>query len=129
MVVVQYERMIGRRVVGQAANGSFQTAASKTVPGTLDEWLQKWHDAFAASAGVDGVAFAGSPRVSDSEAWRYWRCGLDDGSKIVVTIGQKPGNKVTVAVQHAGLADAAAVARWKAVWRQLLDNLAAPAGS
>jgi hypothetical protein len=46
-----------------------------------------------------------------SEKWRYWRCGLDDGSRIVVTIGDKPPAKSVLSVQHERLDSAEEVAR------------------
>jgi hypothetical protein len=76
------------------------------------------------------VPFAGEPAVSRTEKWRYWRVSLADGTRVTVTIGEKPGGAATaggpaatLAVTSGRLETREAAARWKAFWRAYLDEL------
>ncbi|MGB0651769.1 MAG: hypothetical protein ACPGQL_01080 [Thermoplasmatota archaeon] len=125
MVTVEYERMIGRRKLAQTCAGDFQTQASKTLPGSMDDWLERWSDIMADLPAIDGVLLDEPPKTSSSEKWRYWRAALADGSRIAVTIGQKDTGKVTLAVGHTKLEDEEQVVRWKAYWKAHLAELVA----
>lgn len=123
MVTVGYERLTGKRAMGQRCDGAFSASASRTVDGDMDDALARW------LAVVDGMtefgeAFAETePRQSRSEKWRYWRIDLEDGSKVSVTICDKTGGKAIVGVSHEKLADADAAERAKAFWKTLLTKM------
>ncbi len=131
MVTVEYEKHIGRRVTGQRQDGAYEATATKTLAGTKDEVLEGWLARVPApERGFDGVAFAGEPTVSRTEKWRYWRVGLADGSRITVTIADKPGGAAkapgpasTLAVTSAKLASREEADRWKAFWKAHLAAL------
>jgi hypothetical protein len=134
-VTVEYEKHIGRRETGQSQSGEYEGTATRSLPGTMDEVLDGWVARLPAEPGAafDGVAFAGEPSVSKTEKWRYWRVSLTDGSRVTVTISEKPGGAAKAggpAVAHS-LASIIAVtssklptredgARWKAFWRAYL---------
>ncbi|WP_340588530.1 hypothetical protein [Erythrobacter alti] len=124
MVTVGYERMIGRREVGQTCAGSFAANVSKTFPGDKDAALAAWQ----ALVG-DRIDFAGSvtgeePRLTKSDKWRYWRVDLDNGSKVTVHFSDKPGGeKSAIGVNHEKLSDADAVVASKTFWKGLLGEL------
>jgi len=126
MVTVRYEQHIGRRLPGQAPDGTFTLSASKTRPGTLDDSLACWVEQFADATEIDGVGVAKGPEVSSSDSWRYWRCRLEDGSRIVVNFADKPPDKSVVSVQHEQLATPEAVDRWRLHWRGVLARLGPP---
>lgn len=121
-VAVAYEQHIGRRLPGQAGDGTFQFSVSRTVNADLDTALAGWEQLTAGREEFNEVALDGPARTSGSEKWRYWRASLADGSKVSVDIGRK-GPKSTVAVSHSKLRDPGQVDRWKGYWRTLLREL------
>lgn len=123
MLTVEYERAIGRRVVGQTCAGDFSASASRTLPGDKDAALNAWRNVVAGTKAFDGVAIAGAPRESSTEKWRYWRADMADGSKLGIVISDKPGGKALLAVNHDKLADADAVARWKGFWGPFVKGI------
>ncbi len=123
MVTVGYERMIGRREVGQTCAGSFAAGASRTVAGDKDSALARWQDINCESAEFAGALALQEPRVTQSEKWRYWRVDLDNGSRVTVGFSDKPKGKVGVGVNHEKLRDADEVSAAKAFWKELLAQL------
>jgi hypothetical protein len=77
----------------------------------------------AGLAAFDGVAIESAPESSVTKKWRCWRCGLADGTRLVVTIGLKPPSKAHLAVRHEKLADAEQVERWEAFWKAALKQM------
>lgn len=128
MVTVEYEKHIGRRETGQRG-GSWSSTTSRTLPGTMDEVLERWLALLAAApeqGAFDGVPWAAEPAVSRSEKWRYWRVPLADGSKVVITVSAKPGGATgggdasVLAATSDKLTVKDDVARWKAFWKGFL---------
>jgi hypothetical protein len=123
MVTVEYERMIGRRAVGQRCDGAFGASASRTLQGDMDSALTRWQASMAGRVLFDGVAADEAPRVTSTERWRYWRLALEDGTQIVAMVCAKGPDKVTLTINHNKLPDVDAVARWKAYWKAELAGL------
>ena len=129
-VTVEYEKHIGRRETGQSQSGEYEATATRTLPGTMDEVLDDWVERLPSvpgAAAFDGVGFVGAPSVSRTEKWRYWRVSLADGSRVTVTISQKPGGPAVavgpaslLAVTTSKLPTREDGARWKAFWRAYL---------
>jgi hypothetical protein len=120
MVAVGYERMIGKRAMGQRCDGAFGASASRTLSGDKDEALGKWLAVVDGMTEFNDVIAESEPRQSQSDKWRYWRIDLEDGSKVSVVISDKAGSKATVAVSHDRLADTGIAARAKAYWKSKL---------
>lgn len=126
MVTVAYEQHIGRRAAGQVGDGTFNVSVTRTVAGTMDETLARW---LALTAGRDefgDVAVVRGPETSESERWRYWRCCLGDGSRLVVNVSDKPaaaGPKSSISVQHELLDSPEHVEHWRAYWRAFVRDL------
>lgn len=112
-VTVGYERMIGRRAVGQRCDGAFWASASRMVVGDIDTALARWLSLIGDRVDYGDAVAEGPPRVSESANWRYWKLDLDDGSRVSVTICSKGADKAILAVGHEKVADAGAAARWK----------------
>lgn len=124
MVTVDYERSIGRRETGQRCDGDFTTSASRTLPGTLDEVLDRWLARLDTADGLDGVPFAAEPVVSRTEKWRYWRVQLADGSKVAANISAKAQRaSCTLAIEHDKLTGKPEAERWKSFWKAYLAGL------
>lgn len=123
MVTVGYERMIGRRAVGQTCAGSFAANVSKTFADDKDAALAAWSALVAERVDFAGAVTGEEPRITQSENWRYWRVDLDNGSKVTVHFSDKPGGKSTIGINHEKLADAAAVDAAKAFWKSLFSAM------
>ena len=132
MVTVEYERETGRRETGQRASGEFTTTVSKTLPGDMDEALDRWLTSLPAgdeAAAFDGVAFVGEPSVSRTEKRRYWRVVLTGGAKVTVFISAKPGGATEggettlLAIETGKLGGKADIERWKAYWKAYLARM------
>ena len=126
-VTVEYEKHIGRRETGQRQSGEYTTTVSRTLPGTMDEALDRWLARLAAEdekGAFDGVPFADEASISRTPKWRYWRVPLADGSKVTVHISAKQGGETAlVAVETAKLSARADIARWKTFWKAYLTGL------
>lgn len=122
MVTVGYERMIGRRAVGQRCDGDYAASASRTLPGGMDAAMARWRTAVEGCVEFAGALATDEPRVSETEKWRYWRVDLDDGSRVTVMASDKADGKALLAVNHDKLADGEAAAAAKAFWKALLGT-------
>jgi hypothetical protein len=123
MVTVGYEQHIGRREAGQNCAGDYRINSTKTVNATLDGALQLWQEGVKGLANFNGVPFAGEPRVSSSEKWRYWRVDLADNSAINVVIGAKGEGKASIALEHRKLANQEISEGWRAYWKEFLTRI------
>lgn len=122
-ITVEFERAIGRRVVGQTHEGDFQAAATTTLSGSMDDVLMLWQNQIKNFGDFNEVKFSNKPSSNKTDKWRYWRVNLEDGSKVAVIIGQKPTGKIHLAVNHEKLPDSNAVERWKLYWKAFLKDL------
>jgi len=122
-ITVEYERHLGKRQVGQAKSGTFQTAVSKTMPGSLDQVFNLWLEAVKDTEEFNSIPLAEKPAISKTEKWRYWRANLKDGSKITITVGLKSEDKSMLTFSNEKLKDQDAIEPWKAFWKDYLKKL------
>lgn len=122
-LTIAYEQHIGRRIPGQRGDGTFAGSISKTYPGSLDDALAAWQAIVAGRTEFIGLRVAGEPASSATEKWRYWRCGLEDGSKVNVTVNAVGPGKSRIAVEHTKLTSPEAIAASKQWWRELLAGI------
>jgi hypothetical protein len=125
-IAVAYEQHIGRRQPGQTTGGKYQVAVSRTVDGSLDEALRRWLAVVAGRRKFSGVPIKGAPTTSGSGKFRYWRCGLDGGSRVSVGVSQKQPGKAVIGLAHRDLKALEEVERWRAFWKSLLALAAGP---
>ncbi|MDO5665209.1 MAG: hypothetical protein Q4G63_08145 [Bacteroidia bacterium] len=117
-VAVAYEQYIGRRKPGQRCDGDFSVTVSKTIDGAMDIALEKWMKRVDGVLEFGGVKISREPSVTQTEKWRYWRCGLEDGSTLSVNIQTKPnGIKSGLAINHDKLSEAGDVEKWRSFWK------------
>ncbi|WP_312350644.1 hypothetical protein [Actinomyces sp.] len=126
-VAIAFERHTGRREVGQVEDGTFQASCSRTLVGSLDEIAAAW----ALRANVDGLplglTWQGEPRVSSSGKWRYWRCGLSDGTRLTASVGGSPrDDRCVLTLTHEGLPDVDSREGSRAGWRAVLQEVTVP---
>lgn len=120
-VTVGYERLIGRREVGQRNDGSYSASVSKTIDAAQDvvfAWVadeQKRAEWIAPEA----VRFR---TASEPKSVRF--DDLDHGIIIAFSIYPTPAGKTSCQVQADKLPTSEFGDAWKQVWKPRLANLA-----
>lgn len=110
-VTVGWERITGRRLSHQMADGTFTANRSATVATDATAVREMLLD-------EDGRAelFAGlGPRLRSKPTSNNIRIGLDDGVA-EISLAPKGDGRVTVTVAHTKLRSPQDVATWKAFW-------------
>jgi len=120
---VAFEQYAGLRVPGQTSAGDFQLSTSRTVPVNKDQALQAWLKVVNPCSEFGGVPIESEAATSETDKWRYWRVRLADETRVTVTIGDKPGGKATVGLQHSKLASTEAIDQWRPIWKDLLAQM------
>jgi hypothetical protein len=123
IVSVAYEQHVGLRFPGQDVTGEFSVAVSSTRDGSLDAVFAQWLGLVGERTSFSEIKITKGPERSSSKKWRYWRCSLADGSRVVVNIGEKPPAKAVISIQHEKLACKALAESWQAYWRTFLRDL------
>lgn len=123
MVTVSYEQHIGRRIAGQDCTGEFAVSVNKTLDGTMDSIMKKWQALIGERNDFSNIPISRGPDVSQTEKWRYWRCGLSDGSVVNVNIHQKSPAKAGLSVQHEKLESNEQAEHWRAFWKEELQQI------
>jgi hypothetical protein len=118
-VTVGYERIKGKRAIGQRMDGTYEASKSRTfaVPVT------RLFDAWARAATRKKWLGAEPLTVRTSSRPKYIRLKHADGSTVVVGFTAKGRARAAVAVQHGGLPSRAAADALKAYWAERLDAL------
>ena len=122
-ITVAYEQHIGRRQPGQDCNGEFTVSVSKTLAGTMNKALKQWLALVADRHEFSDIPISRPGEVSRTDKWRYWRCGLADGSRVNANIYQKEPGKVSIGLEHDKLESSEQVEHWRAFWKELLASL------
>lgn len=120
-VTVGYERMIGRRAVGQGNDGSYSASVSKTVNASVQAVHAALVDDEARAAwlgnGVVTLRTASAPKSARFD-------DLEHEVTIAFHLTAKGDGKTALQVQADGLASQDAADAWKAAWKPRLNNLA-----
>ncbi len=122
-VAVAYEQHIGRRQPGQRSDGTYEVTLSKTFTGNMDEAMQAWVDLVGDTTEFSDIPISGEPSSTDTEKWRHWRVGLNDGTKVNVDTTANGADKATLTVTNTKLKDIKDVERWRLFWKEFLKNL------
>lgn len=117
-VTVGWERITGRRLPNQLADGTF--TASRSATRSLDA------DALRARLLDDAQRITLFPEVATElrsrPSSKNVRLGLPEGVA-ELTLVPKPDGRVAVTIQHLKLPSPEAVTRWKAFWGDWLEGL------
>lgn len=120
-ITVGYERMIGRRAVGQRADGTFATSVSKTIPAGIEEHFAAWIDDRARDVWLaPGLLILRTAR--DHRSARF-----DDneyGGIIALSFASKGEGRSSVSIQIENLPSEDVIQERKAIWKTRLDRLA-----
>jgi Arc/MetJ-type ribon-helix-helix transcriptional regulator len=119
-VTVGYERMIGRRAVGQRNDGSYSASASKTVNAGVEDVHAALVDDEARAAWLgDGVLTLRTSSAPKSVRFDDLQAGV-----IIAFFLTDKGEKTAVQVQADKFASQDAADAWKAMWKPRLNALA-----
>jgi len=121
-VTVAYEQHIGRREPGQRSDGSYETSVTRTLDGTKDDIFALCLKHFEGVKTWNGKAVS-NERTSITPVRSYWRCDLEGGSKVALSVEQKTPNKTMVAIAHTKLESAESKNDWQTFWKDVLDKL------
>jgi hypothetical protein len=120
-LAVAYEQEMGRRVVGQTCKGDFAVSIGKTLDGDMDDGLKWWLQLVKNCKEFSDVSIVKEPTTSSTDKWRYWRCHLDDGSRVTVNFTNKNAEKTTVSIQHEKLTSSDQIEYWRVYWKGLAN--------
>ena len=120
-ITLGWERATGRRAPGQRSGG-WSAGATKTVHVPVDRLFAAWADETLRERWLPGADLRLRTATAPRNARYDWG---DDGSRVVVGFEAMSDAKSRVSLEHEKLADADAVARMKAFWRERLTVLAA----
>ena len=118
-VAVGYERIKGKRAIGQRMDGTYEASRSRTFRVPVSRLFDAWAKPAARKQWLGDEPLA----LRTSSRPKYLRLRHADGSTVVVGFTAKGAGKSSVAVQHGGLPSRAAVAERKAFWADRLDAL------
>ena len=118
-VAVGYERIKGKRVIGQRLDGSFEMGKSRTFAVPISRLYAAFHDPEERAAWLTGV----EPTVRTARRERTMRLGWPDKTTVVIGFDSRGAGKSQVAIQHTKLPDRAASDSLKRFWTDRLDAL------
>lgn len=120
-VTVGYERLIGRREVGQRNDGSFSASASKTINASAERVYTALSDESARSQWLDdGVVNFRTGSAPKSARFD----DLEAGIIIAFFFTAKGDTKTSLQVQAEKLPSKEAGEEWKSAWKPRLAKLA-----
>ena len=119
MVTVGYERIRGKRAVGQRCDGDFSVNKSKTVPVSLSKLYRAFSVKRTRERWLPGVGL----KVRKSTTDKSMRITWEDGTAVDAYFTAKGGSKSQVALQHRKLADKAQASVVREFWTARLAAL------
>ena len=117
MVAVSYERARGLRVAGQKCDGQFSVAVTKVLPVPLPR-LFKIATAKQADWFPKGV-FEETSRTAN----KYWRGKWKKDARLAIGFTARGAGKASIAVDCEKLADAGAIEKERAAWKDAFARL------
>ena len=116
-VTVGYERARGKRAAHERPSG-FSLSVTRTVNVPVERLFEAFAEETERAAWLDHEM-----RVRRATAPRNIRFDWGDGSRVVAGFMAKGDVKAQIALEHAPLADGAAVEELRVWWRSRLDGL------
>src|SRR3954469_592938 len=118
MVTVTYEQARGMREKHQTATG-YTANASRTIGVPVDRLFEAWTDVSLRGRWLPDAELT----IRKAVPGKSLRISWGGGTNVDVGLVSKGESKSQVAVEHARLPDAAAVAWAKGYWKQALNRL------
>ncbi|MFD7261127.1 hypothetical protein [Streptomyces sp. NPDC059874] len=119
-VTVGYEQERGMREVGQSCDGDWQTSSSRTVGAAAERVTEAFTDGAVRERWLPHADFSVRTHRPGKSVTADWDGG---SSRISVYLTPKGPDRTQVGLGHTKLADADAVAVYKAFWKERLDAL------
>ena len=119
MITVEYERARGLRQVCEKVDG-FSASISRTLHAPAERVYQLW-----AETGFRQQWLPADPKIRKATENRSLRITWPDGTNVDVMFYPKGDTKMQLTVEHARLANAAAVQTQKEFWSAALARLKA----
>lgn len=117
-VTVGWERITGRRLRHQMADGTFTANRSATITTDVDVLGEMLRDADGRADLFPGL----DPELRSRPASKNVRLGVTSGV-VEIAITSKDDRRATVHISHTKLASPDEVAHWKAFWTEWLETL------
>jgi hypothetical protein len=117
-ITVAYERARGMRQKHQLTSG-FSVGASRTIGASPERVFAALVDPSLRGEWLPGVEL----RERTSRPHRSARVDWPDGSRLVIDLAARAGDRTTISVHHEKLADADRAAQAKGYWRDRLGAL------
>lgn len=121
-VAVAYEQHIGRRQPGQRVDGTFEVSVNKNMDGPREEVFARLLEWAKGKTEFNGQVIT-NVRTSETPVRSYWRCNLDDGSKIEMAVGPRSRGNFMVTISHAKLHSSSRADEWRSFWKSKLSEL------
>ncbi|HKS07264.1 MAG TPA: hypothetical protein VJR92_13235 [Gemmatimonadaceae bacterium] len=118
-VTVGYERIKGKRAIGQRMDGTYEATKSKTFAVSATTLFRAWKNNATRKRWMDGAGES----LRSSTAPKALRFAWSDGSVVVIGITSKGIGKSSVAVQHGKLPSRDSADRLKKYWSDRLEAL------
>jgi uncharacterized protein YndB with AHSA1/START domain len=118
-VTVGYERIKGKRAIGQRMNGSFEATKSRTFAAPVSRVYRAFHDPKMRARWLPDVAMTVRTARKDKSMRITW----PDGSSVEALFSGKGPGKSQLAIQHRRLKAQAATSEMKAFWAERLSAL------
>jgi uncharacterized protein YndB with AHSA1/START domain len=118
-VTVGYERIKGKRAIGQRMNGFFEASKSKTFPVPVSRLYRAFTDGELRGQWLTGVELAVRTATRDKSVTITW----PDRTSVTAWFERKGTDKSVVSLAHQKLPDQAAATQAKAFWGERLEKL------
>ena len=119
-VTVGYERIRGRREIGQSCAGTFQASKSKTLGVPIAKLYRAFSTARTRNRWLPDTKLAVRKKTPEESIRMTW----EDGSSVEVYFTAKGDKKSQVAIQHRKLATKSDVTKMKKFWGERFGVLA-----
>jgi hypothetical protein len=118
-VTVGYERIKGKRAIGQRMDGTYEASKSKTFAASATTLFRVCKNDATRKQWLNGAG----ENLRSSTAPKALRFAWSDGSIVVIGITPKGATKSSVAVQHGKLPNRESADRMKKYWSERLEAL------
>jgi hypothetical protein len=118
-VTVGYERIKGRRAIGQRIDGRYEAGKSRTFAVPVTTLFDAWANTRRRKRWLGNAPVA----VRTAVAPKTMRLDWGNGTAVIVSFTAKGTDKSSVAVSHSKLDDRAEADRLRQYWSERLDAL------
>jgi hypothetical protein len=118
-VTVGYERIRGRRALGQRLDGTYEASKSRTFNVPVSTLFDAWANARVRRRWLNGAKVT----VRTATPPKSMRLGWPDRSIVAVWFTAKGSGKSSVALAHTKLRDPESLAQLRQYWSERLDAL------